>query len=645
MVPGMPLNALSRPRPMLSEMSVDVKQAREAWPVALVTMPFVSLYRPSLQLGLLKSIATKYGFPTTTFHLNLNFAKHIGPELYETLCHHRRRLFSDWIFSIAAFGDEAPDPDDRLVIDFEDDLKRLFTDTGIDEKPDRLCTLRRTDVPSYLDHMMEIIPWERFRVVGFTSTFQQSVASFALAARIKKRFPNICTVFGGANFDGEMGLELVRAIECIDYAVIGEADHTFPELLIALQEDRDPAKVPGVVGRRDGDTTPLQVRPPFQMLDELPIPDYEEFFQRAEALDFLPSGGRRIVYLPFESSRGCWWGQKHHCTFCGLNGMTMTFRAKSPDRVLKELSEMSTRYRSFHFEAVDNIMDLSYLKQLLPRFVESGSDYHFFYEVKSNLTRQKIRVLSAGGVRRIQPGIESLSSHVLKLMNKGVTAIQNANTLRWAAYYNIEVGWNLIYGFPNETEDDYHDQLALLRQLRHLQPPVGAGRIWMERFSPIFVDRDSFPVRYMRPEASYTYVYPESIELKKVAYFFDYELEDTLPDSVYENTHQEIRAWQADWMADVRPTLTFWSAPGFLQIEDLRVPESPGTYTFRGPLAALYAACSDRPLPAAKLRQQLELPWQEDEIEAALDEYCVRGLMMREGKAFLSLALPASRLR
>ena len=71
--------------------------------------------------------------------------------------------------------------------------------------------------------------------------------------------------------------------------------------------------------------------------------------------------------IPFESARGCWWGQKHHCVFCGLNGSTMRFRAKSPDRVFAELVHQARRYRSFRFEAVDNILDMGYLTTLLPR--------------------------------------------------------------------------------------------------------------------------------------------------------------------------------------------------------------------------------------------------------------------------------------
>ena len=66
-------------------------------------------------------------------------------------------------------------------------------------------------------------------------------------------------------------------------------------------------------------------------------------------------------------------------------------------------------------------------------------------------------------------------------MRKGISAIQNINTMRWARHYNIDVGWNMLWGFPGETKEDYGEQAALIPLLTHLSPPSGYGRIWMER--------------------------------------------------------------------------------------------------------------------------------------------------------------------
>src|SRR5262249_52847729 len=154
-----------------------------------------------------------------------------------------------------------------------------------------------------------------------------------------------------------------------------------------LEEGTEPAATPGVLYRNPGASVPT-ARPQFMKLDELPVPDYQEFFDRAEQLGLHRRRSSEIVYIPFESVRGCWWGQKHHCTFCGLNGESMKFRAKSPQHILAELAELTRRYGSFYFEAVDNILDLSYLTTIFSELAKSGIDYRLFYEVKANLTRQ-----------------------------------------------------------------------------------------------------------------------------------------------------------------------------------------------------------------------------------------------------------------
>lgn len=614
--------------------------ARTEWPVALINMPFASARRPSIQLGLLKSILVSHGFPTTTFHLNLDFAAQIGAESYEKLCGHRGAQIGDWLFSMAAFGEDAPDPEGRFLVDFDHAVGPLLTE--LRETREFLRHLRDREVPRYLDHLVEAVPWTEFRVVGFTSTFQQSVASFALATRIKRRFPHIRTVFGGANFEGDMGRELVRGIECIDYAVSGEGDQALPDLMTGLHEGADVTATPGVLARNGGAAPAAPAHPTSTDLDGLPIPDYREFFERAEVLGLRPRSGTGDVYIPFESARGCWWGQKHHCTFCGLNGAGMAFRAKSPARVLSELAEQASRHHTFYFEAVDNILDPSYLTSIFSELSKTGVDYRLFYEVKANLTRQQLKVLVEGGVHRIQPGIESLSTPVLKLMRKGVTAIQNVNLLRWALYYRIRVSWNLIWGFPQETEEDYRRQLELLQHLRHLPPPVSAGRIWMERFSPLFFDRTAFPATSITPERSYAYVYPHRLRLDRIAYFFDYKLAGTLPDAAYAETAQHVKRWQSTWTRQPRPRLVFWHAPGFLKIEDSRNPAAPSTHLLEGPAASLYAACSDRPRGTTDLRQRLGIAMLEGEIADTLRRLCSLGLMMQEGSQFLCLALPAT---
>lgn len=630
-----------------SRLSLEALARRSSWPVALVSMPFVSVARPSIQIGGLAVIARSHGFEVETMHLNLEFAARVGVPFYQPLGEHRTAI-GDWLFSAAAFGEEAPDREGDP--DFLERFGGSPSSGGESSEggrraavdKDAILDVRRRVVPAFLDEMLRTIPWQRFRVVGFTSTFQQNAASFALARRLKQQFPDLVIVFGGANFEGDMGLEWVRAISVIDYAVTGEGDVAFPALLTALADGGDPLQIPGVLARRGGEVVGTPPAAPFERMDELPVPDYDEYFERAERLGLLESGARRDVQIPFEGARGCWWGAKHHCTFCGLNGKSMAFRAKSKARLTGELAQLVRRYRSFDLYAVDSILHPRFFSEVAPELAGLGTTYRLFYEIKANLTREQVRALQASGVRHVQPGIESLSSAVLTLMRKGTRATTNVNLLRWCRYYGIKVYWNMLWGFPGEAQEHYDEQAALIPRLRHLQPPIKAGPIAVQRFSPLFEDRTSFPASRLEPSEALKYVYPDHVNLHRAAYDFEYAWPNSLQSDAYAAVRSETDAWREAWTGDTLPSLTFWWSPGLLQIEDARREVGRGTHTFEGPLALIYLACSESATSVEKVRRDLGLPYSAAEIAVALDEFCDRGLMMQDGEHYLSLALPAT---
>ena len=180
-----------------------------------------------------------------------------------------------------------------------------------------------------------------YDIVGFTTTFEQNLASLALSRLIKERWPDKAIVFGGGNCEGEMGRELHRSFPWIDYVCSGEGERSFPQLVDAIAAGRDGAGIPGIVYRRDGRSTDNGRGEAITDMDAVPAPNYDEYFAAVKRSPLVPALHPSLL---IETSRGCWWGAKAHCTFCGLNGATMTFRSKSAERVLGELEGFRTRY-------------------------------------------------------------------------------------------------------------------------------------------------------------------------------------------------------------------------------------------------------------------------------------------------------------
>jgi hypothetical protein len=123
----------------------------------------------------------------------------------------------------------------------------------------------------------------------------------------------------------------------------------------------------------------------------------------------------------------------------------------------------------------------------------------------------------------MQPGIESLSSRLLGLLNKGVTAIQNLALLKWCRERGIRATWNLLIAIPGEEALDYYAQIALFAKIPHFQPPKRLNPIRIDRFSPYFNDYAAHGWSRIEPRAEYRAMHPHLSEaaLRDIAYHFD----------------------------------------------------------------------------------------------------------------------------
>ena len=229
----------------------------------------------------------------------------------------------------------------------------------------------------------------------------------------------------------------------------------------------------------------------------------------------------------FETSRGCWWGQKRHCAFCGLNGRCLTFRSKAPERVVEELRYLAARYQIRRACAADNILDQHYYNTLLPLLKEAQLGVELRFEMRATASRDQAELLRAAGVTGTQLGIETFSTPLLKLINKGTTAMQNLQTLKWFSEAGLIVEWNLLYGFPGEDPAEYAILAELLPSLYHLTPPRGVGRVRSDRFSPYFTHPEKHGITNLRPGDAFAYVFPFPRDaLAGLAYYFDFDYAD-----------------------------------------------------------------------------------------------------------------------
>ena len=610
--------------------------------VALITMPFTYSKFPSIQLGTLSALLKSQGIGVKTYNFNLLFAHLIGVPLYEVLCE-KRGLIGEWLFASILFHDNPKRSQYPQVFKpvFEDTAREAGCSIGY------LEDIANKIAPQFLTRAMTEYDWGQYDVVGFTSTFDQNVASLTMAKLIKDLYPEVRIVFGGANFDGEMGLEHFRAFPWINYVVVGEGEDIFPPLvkqILTRQEDTIPA---GVAHRKHGE---IQLQPRtalFSRFSQMGPPDYDDYFEQLAELEKQGSTGLNRILL-YEGSRGCWWGEKHHCTFCGLNAQAMQFRAKSPEQVTEELDYLSSRYETTRFRMVDNIIDMKYIDGLFGKFAQAHLDLDVFMETKSNLTKRQIQTLAQGGVKCMQPGIESMSASQLKEMDKGVSPLQNIQCLKWSRYYNIDVSWNILLGFPQETNEDYQRQIDLIPSLLHFQPPESTGKLWLERFSPYFMKPEKYGIRILGPDPAYGFVYDERIvDVTKIAYDFEFEADWKVDAEFYEWLVKAVNDWRARYFSDNRPFLYYSKAMSYVLVYDGR-QATPTSERFNWPAAFIIDYCNEQPRTLNQIRTaiQKEMPKSEEEgIVSLKDEITTlvaKRIMHEEKDRYFTLALPVN---
>jgi len=604
--------------------------------VLLVSMPFGPLMSPSLALSLLQPQVAARGLTCRSEYFTLGFAERIGEPQYCKITNElrafTRSFVGEWIFSHALYDWDAAH-DERYISEVllqpPSWLGRNNTRPPTAGEVRRLFEARDA-ASAYVDWCADRVVEMEPRIVGFTSVFQQHLASLALAKRLKARLPGVFIVMGGANCEATMGVETVRQFAFVDAVVSGEADQVFAELAVRVVRGEPAAGIQGVITQASvagpAGLGPAPTAPAVTDLDGLPYPDYTDFFAQFERSQF---GKKWQPSVFVETSRGCWWGERMHCTFCGLNGATMAFRSKSAPRALGELKHLATSYPGCDIQVVDNILDLKYFKTLLPELAKEKLNVSLFYETKSNLKKDQVRLLRDSGVLTIQPGIESFRSKVLKQMKKGVSGLQNIQLLKWCKEIGVHPIWYLLMGFPGESPDDYFEMAALSARVCHLPKPSGVNVVRLDRFSPNFNEAGQLGFTKLRPLPFYEFLYdlPEPVRYN-LAYYFSYEYK--VPQNVARYADplvKSVHAWTTTWK---HSELVSVDIDDRLFLLDTRPRAKAPVAVLSGADRELYLTC-DEITDASGL---------DASSAERLKRIAVNGHMESEGTKYLSLAVP-----
>ncbi|MFF4010658.1 RiPP maturation radical SAM C-methyltransferase [Streptomyces sp. NPDC001717] len=610
--------------------------------VALVSMPWMAPAMPSIQLATLDAALRQNGIACDRHELFLDYAASIGIELYKIIGN-TLPFIAEWIFSRQYFGPE--------MGDYLHGFRAAHPNSGMlsDGVEQEVLDVLGPVTERFLHNCLESIDWSQYRVIGFSLTISQVASSLALARLIKQRHPSVQIVFGGACCAGVMGEAILKISPYVDAVVHIEGEAIFPEIVRRVESGKSLEGLDGVSRREgaevvanSGSTTHL-----YRGRHERPYLNYDPYFSRLARLGLTD---RIQVWIPFEGSRGCWWGEKVQCAFCGLHEI-MKFRSWGPDDVLEELDHLYDRHGISRFFAVDLILPKEFYSTLLRSLADRGRDWMIFYEVKADMSRDEAEMLAASGIRWIQPGIESLDHDLLRLIRKGTWPTHNIQLLRWCEELGIKASWNLLTGIPGSTLPMYERMVSRMPLFFHLMAPRGCGEVQLHRFSPYFDDPESYGIRNCGPHPLYRSVFPiAERDLADLVYLHEFEpLTAGPPSEAQDAVQATVDAWLT--ANDRRAALDFFpNDDGSAVISDTRLSAEPTHYTLTDSEAALYLY-----LDTARVQRNLAEEFSRfdeacfrriggvEEIQKLLHRWIENGLVYVDRGRVLALAVDGKR--
>lgn len=305
-----------------------------------------------------------------------------------------------------------------------------------------------TRVSTILERLMATIQPE---IVGCTLLNSTWPATLFLLRRAKALRPSARTVVGGAG--PLMGitadpaqLEAFRsANDFIDYYVVGEGERAFLRIL------DDPALAPGVIGDRlpNGITLPDGAVLP---MGALPDPDYGE-------LD--PS---RYLQLSVSSSRGC----PYACSFCAETIFWDGFRRREAAATAQQMLRLAERYGRTSFYLCDSLAN-PVIEGISTTLLDSGKKLQFDAYLradKSCVDPKRTARWHDAGLFRARLGMESASQRILDQMVKMTTPETMSRAVLALAEGGVRTSTLWIIGYPGETESEFEDTLAFIREHR-----------------------------------------------------------------------------------------------------------------------------------------------------------------------------------
>lgn len=542
--------------------------------LGLVSMPWSIFNRPSIQLAALKAYLDQNSpYTTDLFHPYLAVAASLGSRNYHHLA------LNSWA------GEALYAP--LLFPEQQESAEKLFYEEC--KKTPALKKLNfqncRNTLQQNLESWIESLDLSTYKLFGFSICFTQLLASLSAAKMIKRARPDLPIVIGGSGCVGAIGYSLVENFEQIDYVINGEGEEPLLHLCNSIHSDAEETSLPATILTKKR-LVNLSCNQGISDLNTLPVPDYAPYFQ--EMHEEFPVN-TFVPVLPLEFSRGCWWNK---CKFCNLNLQWHGYRWKSATTVVKEVEQQAKRYKCLDFCFTDNALPPKETDTFFRHMAANKADYDFFAELRVITGPDIMPLYRQGGLTSIQVGIESLSSSLLKKMDKGSRCIDNIAAMRQSAEAGIALDGNLICQFPESSDQEVQETLVNLDFVLPY-PPLSPAVFFLGHGSPVTKNPEAFGITATIHHKKNKKLFPPERLDKLTMLIKSYRGDRSKQQKLWKPVHKKIRQWQ-DFHKErdnTQPALYYRDGGDFLLIRQELTTGPSLRHRLQGTSRKIYLFC------------------------------------------------------
>lgn len=291
---------------------------------------------------------------------------------------------------------------------------------------------------------------QRFDLLGITSSSQTFLEAVEIAESFNASYPEMPICIGGSHASTvkEEALENFP----FDYAVIGEGEITFSQLISHLKGEKSLNEIEGLVYKsEDGTIITNQARKIIDDIDQLPIPAYELF------------RNERYPQHRLTTSRGC----PFDCVFCNSSTIwSRKWRMRSPEKIVEEIQYLIRNFKMKTFVFNDDSFNINKTRviEFCKLLIELKTNILWSVPIRVDLITDEIAgLMKKAGCYSVSIGIESANNDVLRQINKNNTKEKIYSGIQVLRAAGIDVLGQFMIGNPGDTLETIKESIEFAK--------------------------------------------------------------------------------------------------------------------------------------------------------------------------------------